>query len=294
MDFYPNKVTGADDAPSGAWRIRGHDFLWGRKTYVMGILNVTPDSFSDGGEFFTLDAAVQQAQVLIQAGVDILDIGGQSTRPGAREISLTDELDRVIPPIKAIRAISDIPISIDTTRSEVAKAAIAVGADIANDVSGGQDDPKIFAVAAETQAPVILMHRRGTPETMQSLTDYQDLMGELLTFFQTQIQAAILAGIPKERIVIDPGIGFAKTTAQNIELLQGLGWFKSLDCPILVGTSRKRFIGEILNQPEPMTRIWGTAATCCYAIAQGVDIVRVHDGLEMIQVCRMADRLWRK
>ncbi|WP_156804964.1 dihydropteroate synthase [Synechococcus sp. PCC 6312] len=260
----------------------------------MGILNITPDSFSDGGEFVSLEAALKQAQGLADAGVDILDVGGQSTRPGAVEISLDQELGRVIPVIQAIRQGLDIAISIDTTRSEVAQAALNAGADLINDVSGGKDDPKIFQVAAQTEAPIILMHRRGTPQTMQTLTDYRDLIGELQEFFQTQISTALSFGISKSRIVIDPGIGFAKTTTQNIQLLQNLRHFQTLGCPILVGTSRKRFIGEILNQPEPKGRVWGTAATCCYAIAQGVDLVRVHDGLEIVQTCRMADALWRK
>lgn len=293
MDFYPNKV-GVDQVDSrGGWLIRGQELLWGQKTYVMGILNITPDSFSDGGEFQSLEAALNQAQELSAAGVDILDVGGQSTRPGAVEISLVQELSRVIPMITAIREALTIPISIDTTRSAVAQAALNAGADIINDVSGGNDDPRIFGVAAQANAPIILMHRRGTPQTMQALTDYDDLIGELLTFFQAQIATAIHFGIPKPQIAIDPGIGFAKTTAQNIQLLQNLKQFQSLGCPILIGTSRKRFIGEILDQPEPKDRIWGTAATCCYAIAQGVDIVRVHDGLEMVQTCRMADTLWR-
>lgn len=293
MDFYPNKASVDHGNGRSGWQIRGQALIWGQKTYVMGILNVTPDSFSDGGEFASLEAAVHQAQTLAAAGVDLLDIGGQSTRPGAMEISLAEELVRVMPVITAIREILNIPISIDTTRSEVAQAALKAGADIINDVSGGKDDPKILEVAAKFNAPIILMHRRGTPQTMQTLTDYQDLMGELLDFFQSQITTAVQLGIPRHHIAIDPGIGFAKTTAQNIELLQNLAHFQTLGCPILIGTSRKRFIGDILNQPEPKDRIWGTAATCCYAIAQGVDLVRVHDGLEMVQTCRMADALWR-
>lgn len=294
MDFYPNKASVHPvDGPTG-WRIRGHEFIWGRKTYVMGILNVTPDSFSDGGEFASIVAAVNQAQTLANAGVDILDVGGQSTRPGAEEICRESELERVIPVINAIRQELNTPISIDTTRAEVAQSALNAGADLINDVSGGKDDPQIFEVAARSNVPIVLMHRRGTPQTMQSLTDYGDLIGELLAFFQAQITTAMNLGIPQHHIVVDPGIGFAKTTTQNIHLLQNLRQFQTLGCPILIGTSRKRFIGEILNQPNPKARIWGTAATCCYAIAQGVDLVRVHDGLEMVQTCRMADRLWRQ
>ena len=277
-----------------ALQIRDSHFQWGNRTYIMGILNRTPDSFSDGGQFIRLDNALHQAENIIAAGADLLDIGGQSTRPGAFTISLAEELERTIPLIQQIRSHSPIPISIDTNRSEVAKAAIAAGADLVNDVSGGTFDAEMLATIAQLQVPVILMHLRGTPATMQQLTHYQDLIGEIISFFQQQIQTALSLGIAPHRIILDPGIGFAKTAEQSLELLQQLGQFRELGFPLLVGPSRKSFIGHILQQPDPQKRIWGTAATCCAAISGGADILRVHDVTEMTQVCQMADAIWRK
>ncbi|MFP4121631.1 MAG: dihydropteroate synthase [Coleofasciculus sp.] len=277
----------------GQLTIRERSFCWGERTYLMGVLNVTPDSFSDGGEFNTPAAALAQAQRLVEAGVDILDIGGQSTRPGGQEISEAAELQRVLPVVKAVRSSLSVPISVDTTRASVAKAAVAVGADMVNDISGGTFDPDMFPVVAQLGVPIILMHIRGTPQTMQKLTDYHDLIGEIYEFLEGQIQVAINAGIVRSRLIIDPGIGFAKTAEQNIQLLRQLAAFRSLGVPILVGVSRKRFIGHILNQPDPKQRVWGTATACCAAIAAGSDILRVHDVAEMYDVCRVADAIWR-
>ncbi len=283
---------------SQMWRIRDKEFVWGDRTYLMGVLNVTPDSFSDGGEFNTVDTALAQAKKLVEAEMDILDIGGQSSRPGSKPTTREAECDRVIPIIKAIRAASHselkrIPISVDTTRAEIAKAALEAGADIVNDISGGTYEPEIFEVTASFDAPIMLMHLRGTPETMQQMTDYGDLMGEIIRFLAAQADKAVAAGINPKKIVVDPGIGFAKTVRQNITILQELETLKALGCPILVGTSRKSFIGKILDRPEAKDRVWGTAATCDCAIAHGADILRVHDGPQMRDVCRMADALWR-
>ncbi|MGD1899325.1 MAG: dihydropteroate synthase [Phormidesmis sp.] len=280
------------------WKIRDSEFVWGDRTYLMGVLNVTPDSFSDGGEFNTVDTAIAQAQKLVDAEMDLLDIGGQSSRPGSKPTTLTEECDRVIPIIKAIRSakndrLKNIPISVDTTRAEVAQTALEAGADIINDISGGTYEPDIFNVVSRFNAPIMLMHLRGTPETMQQLTDYDDLMGEILSFLAAQADKAVAAGIDPKKIVIDPGIGFAKTVEQNITILQELEKLKRMGCPILVGTSRKSFIGKILDRPEAKDRVWGTAATCGCAIAHGADILRVHDGQAMRDVCRMADALWR-
>lgn len=275
------------------WIIRDRTFAWGERTYIMAILNVTPDSFSDGGQFHRLDTAIAQAQHLIHAGADMLDIGGQSTRPKAEAVPLQVELDRVVPVIRAIRQTSDIPISVDTTRSVVAKAAIAAGADIVNDISGAIYDPDMLPTVAALHVPIILMHIRGTPQTMQQLTAYNDLIGELLEFLQQRVEAAVKAGVQPERIAIDPGIGFAKTYDQNLEILRHLQEFHRLNCPILVGPSRKSFIGHILDQPDPKQRVWGTAAACCAAIAAHSDILRVHDAREMADVCRVADAIWR-
>ncbi|MGI0491130.1 dihydropteroate synthase [Alkalinema pantanalense CENA528] len=279
-----------------AWHLRDREFNWGERTYLMGVLNVTPDSFSDGGKFTTVNAAIAQAQHMRDHGVDILDIGGQSTRPNAADVSLAEELDRVIPVIQALRTnhqFDGIPISIDTTKADVAKAAIAAGADIINDISGSTFDEQMLSTVAALGVPLILMHLRGTPQTMQQLTDYEDLIAEIIGFLQGRITAAIAAGIARDLLCIDPGIGFAKTTEQNLELLRQGSAFKQLGCPILIGTSRKSFIGKLLDQPDPTQRVWGTAATCCMAIAQGADILRVHDVAEMYDVVRVADALWR-
>jgi dihydropteroate synthase len=275
------------------WILRDRPFVWGQRTYVMGILNVTPDSFSDGGLFHRLETAVVQAQNLERVSVDILDIGGQSTRPNAEDLSLQTELDRVIPVIESIRQVSEIPISVDTTKAAVAKAAIAAGADFINDISGATYDPDMLATAAQLGVPIVLMHIRGNPQTMQQMTDYQDVVGEVVAWLKTRIEAAVAAGIPRHHIAIDPGIGFAKTAPQSIELLRNLPAFQTLGCPILVGPSRKSFIGHILQQPDPTQRIWGTAAACCGAIAGGADILRVHDGAAMVDVCRVADTVLR-
>jgi dihydropteroate synthase len=280
------------------WQIRDHSFIWGSRTYLMGVLNVTPDSFSDGGKFNTLETALVQAQKLAEAEIDILDIGGQSARPGSKPVSAEEERDRILPIIQAIRNADDerlrnLPISVDTTRAEVAQAALDAGADILNDISGGTYDSDIFKVAAQHDAPLILMHLRGTPETMQQMTEYDDLMGEIVEFLAGQIEQAVAAGVTRQKIAVDPGIGFAKTAMQNITILRQLEQLQRLGCPILVGTSRKSFIGKLLNRPEAKDRLWGTAATCDCAIAHGADILRVHDGPEMRDVCRMADVLWR-
>lgn len=271
-----------------------HNFTWGQKTYIMGILNVTPDSFSDGGEFNTLEIAVQQSKRLVAAGADILDIGGQSTRPGAEQISLEEELSRTIPVIQALHSAVSVPISIDTTSAEVARVAVENGANLVNDISGGTFDRQMFATVAQLQVPLILMHLRGTPQTMQQLTKYSNLIGEIREFLANQIEQAVAAGIERSHLIIDPGIGFAKTGEQNIELLRRLSKFRVLGVPLLVGPSRKSFIGQILQQPVPKQRIWGTAAACCAAIAGGADILRLHDVGEMRDVCRVADAIWRK
>ncbi|MEG4218531.1 dihydropteroate synthase [Microcoleus sp. Pol14C6] len=277
--------------------IRNKSFEWGKSTYLMGVLNVTPDSFSDGGDFYTIESALAQAENMVKSGVDIIDIGGQSTRPGAVEISLKEEIDRVIPLVQILREKADIfgsvPISVDTTRAQVAKAAVEAGADIINDISGATFDAEMLSTVAKLKVPIILMHIRGTPQTMQQMTDYRDLIGEIGEFFDSRIAAAVAAGIDKSQIILDPGIGFAKTYSQNLEILRELRKFRVLNCPILVGVSRKSFIGHILNQPEAKQRSWGTAAACTGAIANLADILRVHDVTEMHDVCLVADAIFR-
>jgi dihydropteroate synthase len=274
--------------------LRGRYFEWGKKTYVMGILNVTPDSFSDGGQFNSLDAALLQAQQMIEAGADILDIGGESTRPLAKPVAVEEELNRVIPVIEGLRSEFSVPISIDTTKAAVAQGAVAAGADLVNDVSGATYDTEMLSTVARLQVPIILMHLRGTPKTMQQLTDYEDVVTEVAQFLESRVTAALNAGIERSRIIIDPGIGFAKNFEQNLELLRRLRELRCLNLPILVGLSRKRFIGEILNQNDAKQRVWGTSAACCRAIAGGVDILRVHDVAPIYDVCRVADVLWRE
>jgi dihydropteroate synthase len=274
--------------------IRERCFTWGQRTYLMGILNVTPDSFSDGGQFNTATAALAQAQAMVAVGADIIDIGGQSTRPGAKQITLAEELDRVLSVLQVIRPEVSIPISVDTTRSDVARAAVVAGADIVNDISGGTFDSEMLSTVASLDVPIMLMHIRGTPQTMQQQTDYQDLMGDIYSFLSEQITAATAAGIEHNKIIIDPGIGFAKNYEQNLEIFRRLQSLKALNCPILVGASRKSFIGKILNQPDPKARVWGTAAACCAAISNGADILRVHDVPEILDVALVADAIYRQ
>lgn len=270
---------------------------WGQRTYVMGVLNVTPDSFSDGGQFNTQAAAIAQVRRMVTAGASILDIGGQSTRPNAEDVSLQEELQRVVPVIRAIRAepdLSDCPISVDTTKAAVAEAAIAAGATLVNDISGALFDPTMLETVSALGVSIVLMHIRGTPKTMQQLTQYDDVVADVAAALKERAAAAIAAGIQPDRIILDPGIGFAKTVDQNLALLRGIPTLRSLGYPLLIGPSRKSFIGHILNQPEPTQRIWGTAAACCAAIAHHADIVRVHDVAEMVDVCRVADAIWRR
>jgi len=260
-------------------------FSWERP-YLMGVLNVTPDSFSDGGQFFAQSQALTQAQALLAAGVDLIDIGGESSRPGAAPVSVEEELSRVLPVIQELRAQSTIPISVDTTKPEVAQAALAVGADLINDISAGAD-PTMFPLLAGYTCPIVLMHMQGQPRTMQLQPHYDEVVDEVYEFFLERIQAAQAAGIARERLWLDPGIGFGKTVAHNLTLLRRLGEFQSLGCPLLIGTSRKRFIGTILYQPDPQARLWGTAATVALSIAQGAQVIRVHDVQAMREVAQM-------
>ena len=275
-------------------KIGDRTFDWGEKTYLMGILNVTPDSFSDGGEFERVETALAKAKEMIGNGVDIVDIGGESTRPDAKPVTIEEELRRVLPIIRQLRQASSIPISIDTTKATVAREAIAAGADIVNDISGATFDEQMLETVAQLDVPIILMHIRGNPQTMQSLTDYQDVVAEVLEFLRTQVDKAIACGVARNKIIIDPGIGFAKTAEQSLELLQRLDELKTLRLPLLVGVSRKSFMRPILQKKDPKERIWGTAAACYGAIAKGADILRVHDVTQMYDVCRVADAIERR
>ncbi len=257
----------------------------------MGIVNVTPDSFSDGGQYFSTDSAVNHAMSLINDGADILDIGGESTRPGAAPLYIDDEVNRILPVIKSIRQKDLVVlISIDTTKSVVAKLAVEAGADIVNDISGLTLDERMPAVVAELDVPVILMHMKGTPKNMQNDPAYADLIGEISSFFLTQINVAKSADVSSEKIILDPGIGFGKTIAHNFVLIQKLKEFCDLGYPVLIGPSRKSFIGTILDLP-PNDRIEGTAAAVSACILNGARIVRVHDVKEMKRVVTITEKI---
>jgi dihydropteroate synthase len=252
---------------------------------VMGILNVTPDSFSDGGKFATVAAAVAQAKKLIDDGADLIDVGGESTRPGSSPVSEDEQIFRVIPVVSAIRSELSIPISIDTTRAKVAEAALDAGANLVNDVSAGLDDPALLPLVAARKVGIILMHMQGTPATMQINPTYGDVVADVLEFLLNRLTYAKTIGINPADVLLDPGIGFGKTVEHNLHLLNRLSELTSLGCPLVVGTSRKGFIGTITG--ETGERIFGTAATIAWAAANGAAIVRVHDVGAMSKVAGM-------
>lgn len=277
--------------PEVLQRLRG---ALGKRTLIMGVLNLTPDSFYDGGRYTTLERALARAEQMIAEGADILDIGGESTRPGADPVPLEEEIRRTLPVIEAIAARYDIALSIDTTKSEVARLALQAGAHIVNDISGMRFDPRMPEVVAEAGALAILMHIKGTPKTMQQNPTYEDVVREVRDTLAQHAERAQQAGIPKERIWLDPGIGFGKTLEHNLQLLRRLPDLKSLGYPVLVGTSRKSFIGLILGGLPPEERLEGTLATLALAIAWGADAVRVHDVKEAFRAVKVADALVRR
>lgn len=244
---------------------------------IMGVLNVTPDSFSDGGAFLDPEAALLRARALIDEGADLIDIGGESSRPGAEPVAVEEELARVLPVVEMLRRETDVPLSIDTTKSQVARAAIQAGGNFINDISGLRFDSEMAATVAETGAGLFLMHTRGTPREMQQHTEYDDLLGEVTAYLRCSIDRALAAGIPQTALAVDPGIGFGKSVSGNLLLLQRLGELHCLGCPILLGTSRKSFIGRILGQEDPSRRGAGTLATVALGVAQGARIFRVHE-----------------
>lgn len=278
-------------------QLRSRTLVLGERTLLMGVLNVTPDSFSDGGLYFDANAAIARALDMERAGADILDVGGESTRPGAEPTDVDDELARVAPVIDALRGKLQIPISIDTQKHEVAEAAIAAGAEIVNDVSALNADPAMAEVVRTNRVPLILMHMRGRPRTMHKGPFARDAVRDVITGLRKAMQRALKARIAKNQLLIDPGIGFGKKYGQNFELLNHLPELARLGCPLVVGTSRKVFIGRALAEggdPQPATqRLWGTAATVTAAVMGGAHIVRVHDVAEMRDVVRVADALVR-
>ena len=258
----------------------------------MGVLNVTPDSFSDGGHFTDTDRALEHAVSMRENGADIIDIGGESTRPGAEQISATEEIKRVIPVLKKIKAAApDIILSIDTTKPETASAALSEGADIINDISGLRSAPEIAEIAAEYKAGLILMHMRGTPANMKELCNYDNLIEEIKEFLENSANYAIKHGVAEESIIIDPGIGFAKNTLQNLEIIRRFAEFAKSGYPLLAGPSRKSFIGEVLDEANPAERIWGTAGAVAFLAAQRVDFIRVHDLKEMHDVVNLVNSI---
>lgn len=262
------------------------------KTHVMGILNVTPDSFSDGGKYFESDKAIEHGIAMAQEGADIIDVGGESARPYSRRISIQEELDRVLPVIEKLKKELSIPISIDTCKVEVVQAALRAGATIINDISALRFDPRMGSIAAEAGVPVILMHMRGTPENMQQNPTYEDLISEVIGFLRDGIKRSIEAGIRKELVVVDPGIGFGKTFDDNLKIIKELSQFEILQQPILLGTSNKAFIGHILKK-EAEERDTGTMATVAAGVMNGAHIVRVHHVRMAVETVRIVDAVKR-
>ena len=271
-------------------RVGDRTLAFGGRFYVMGVVNVTPDSFSDGGEFYAREDAVARGVAMWQSGADIIDVGGESTRPGADAVPADEELERVVPVIEALAERTDAVISVDTYKAEVARASCAAGAHIINDISGLGFDDQMAEAVADTGAGLILMHTSGTPETMQKNIDYEDVVEDIRAYFAERLQVAHRAGVDAEKIVVDPGIGFGKTVDQNYRLIRELHRFFELGCPILLGTSRKSFIGKVLDKPAA-ERVWGTAATVACGLYAGADIVRVHDVAQMTDVVRITEKI---
>jgi dihydropteroate synthase len=253
--------------------------LRGKRPLIMGILNVTPDSFSDGGMFYDSAKAVQRAQLMVEEGADIIDVGGESTRPGSDPVEVEEQLARVLPVIETLdcQLSPRCMISVDTTRAEVAEAALKAGADLINDISAGTDDPRMFETVAKWGVPMVLMHMKGTPKTMQDSPSYVDVVGEVILFLEGQAAKARQAGIAQENVIIDPGIGFGKRREDNLRLMASLERFVETGYPVLLGTSRKRFMGAICGETRPTELLGATIATTALGVAKGVKVFRVHD-----------------
>jgi dihydropteroate synthase len=262
-------------------------------TRIMGILNVTPDSFSDGGAYLDPGAAAERALAMVQEGAQILDIGGESTRPGAECVPAGEELQRVLPVVRRLAGKVRAQISIDTTKAEVARACLDAGATIINDVSGLTFEPKLALEVARARATLVLMHMRGTPRTMQAAPEYEDVVADTMRFLRCQVRVATEAGVTEQRLWIDPGFGFGKTAEHNLEILRRLREYTSIGAPVLIGTSRKSTLGRVLGDLPASERLEATAATVAVAIAGGASIVRVHDVKEMARVARMTDAVVR-
>jgi dihydropteroate synthase len=263
-----------------------------QKTHVMGILNVTPDSFSDGGQYFELEKAIAHGLAMAQEGADIIDVGGESTRPYSQRISSAEEMDRVIPVIEGLKKAVAIPISIDTYKADVAREALKSGASLINDISSLRFDPSMASVVAAAGVPVVLMHMKGTPEDMQKSPTYDDLIQEILDFLKGAINRCAQAGIREDLVIVDPGIGFGKTFDDNLKIIRELWRFRSLQRPVLLGTSNKAFIGHVLNK-EPHERETGTLATIAAGVMNGAHIVRSHNVRKTVETVKMIDAIKR-
>ncbi len=275
------------------WKIARRSLAYGERTLVMGILNVTPDSFSDGRKFLLLDQAVAHAERLIEEGADIIDVGGESTRPGSEFVSEQEEMDRVLPVIERLSPQTTIPISVDTTKAPVARAALEAGAEIVNDVSGLRFDPKVAEVVAAKGAGLVLMHSRGTPKDMQQLPPAENILNEVISGLRESVRVAGERGVLRNNIAIDPGIGFGKTVEQNLELIAKLDQItrEFAQFPILIGTSRKSFLGRLLGGAPADQRLSGSLATVVASVLHGAHIVRVHDVRESVEAVRVADAI---
>lgn len=279
-------------APRTTFSIRfadGPAWSLGERTHVMGVVNATPDSFSDGGRLAGVDQAVEAARGMAEAGVDVVDVGGESTRPGAAPVSPDEETRRVVPVVEAIKRAIDVRVSVDTVKASVASAAIEAGADMINDISA-LSDPEMSSVVARADVPVVLMHMRGTPRTMQRDTDYTELMVEITEFLQEANEKAVAAGVASDKILVDPGIGFGKSPVGNLQILRKLSTLRRVGRPLLVGASRKSFIGSVLDLPVT-DRLEGSLAAAGVAAWQGAHVVRVHDVVETVRVVRMVDAI---
>lgn len=272
------------------WRVGKVALDCSLRTHVMGILNITPDSFSDGGVHFDPDAAVAAGLQMVEDGADLLDVGGESTRPGSEPVPVNEEIDRVVPVIQRLVARTEVPVSVDTRKHEVAAAALEAGASIVNDVSAGTFDGRMFEVVREAGAGMVLMHMRGTPANMQELTDYEDVVGEVRDFLSGRVEAAVGAGIGHDRLAVDPGLGFAKNFEQSLLLMSRNDAFAELGRPVVVGPSRKSFIGRVLGT-EVDQRVEGTAGAVAWLASHGAHVVRVHDVKEMVRAVRVVDAI---
>ena len=279
--------------PVREWKLARRSLGYGERTLIMGVLNVTPDSFSDGGKFLSLDNAVAHAERMIREGADIIDVGGESTRPGSEFVSDDEELRRVIPVIEKLAPISPVPISIDTTKPSVARAACEGGAEIINDISGLRFDPALGAVAKSVQAGLLLMHSRGTPKDMQQIPFAADVFADVVNGLRQSVSIAEQFGVARESIAVDPGIGFGKSVEQNLEIVRRLRDLSREfdDLPIVIGTSRKSFLGKLLNGAPADERLYGTIATVVASVLNGAHIVRVHDVKETMEAVRVGDAI---